>query len=708
MAVTKIVLAPGIDREGTAYSAEGKYFDGDKVRFRSGKPEKIGGWVRLSSVQYLGVARALINWGTLAGANLLGVGTNLKYYIEDGGVFNDITPIRKAVSPMLGPNPPGTGDPFATAFNTLSAGMDATQQTVPLTSAASFPSTGGVIKIDTEEMAYNAIVGDTLFGVTRGLNGTTPATHAIAASVASSTITVTDANHGAVAGDFVTYTAATGPFGGFAAADINVEHEITGVIDTSNYTINIPTVFSTSATSGGGAVVEADYQVNTGLDLYVVGLGWGADPWGSGGWGVAGTSGVGQQLRLWSADSYGEDLFFAPRNGGVYYWDATLGTSVRGVLLNDAATARGAAGQFVPNQTAQVISAPVQRFVICMGANPYDSTDPNTEFNPMLVRWSDQDNPFNWVLSITNQSGEFPLTDGSFIVTSANTRQEILIWTDSALYSMQYIGAPLVYRFEILMDNISIMSPNAVATANNVTYWMGRDKFYIYNGRVDTLPCALRQYVFEDINKDQAYQIFSGSDEGYNEVWWFYCSGTSTVIDRYVIYNYLENIWYYGSLNRTAWLDSPLREKPMAADYNNRILFHEVGNDDVSGLSPVPITAFIQSADFDIGDGNQFGFVKRILPDINFNGSSVNEPAVTMQVKPRRNAGALYGPADHPIVASANNFATTPIYTVQEFDGQVYTRLRGRQMAFRIESTDLGVAWQLGSIRIDVKPDGQR
>jgi hypothetical protein len=326
----------------------------------------------------------------------------------------------------------------------------------------------------------------------------------------------------------------------------------------------------------------------------------------------------------------------------------------------------------------------------------------------MLVRWSDQDNPFNWVLSINNQSGEFPLTDGSFIVTSANTRQEILIWTDSALYSMQYIGAPLVYRFEIMMDNLSIMSPNAVATANNVTYWMGRDKFYIYNGRVDTLPCALRQYVFEDINKDQAYQIFSGSDEGYNEVWWFYCSGTSTVIDRYVIYNYLENIWYYGSLNRTAWLDSPLREKPMAADYNNRILFHEVGNDDVSGLSPVPITAFIQSADFDIGDGNQFGFVKRILPDINFNGSSVNEPAVTMQVKPRRNAGALYGPADHPIVASANNFATTPIYTVQEFDGQVYTRLRGRQMAFRIESTDLGVAWQLGSIRIDVKPDGQR
>lgn len=706
--ITKIELQPGLNREGTAYSAEGTFFDGDKVRFRSGKAEKIGGWVRLSNSQYLGNARALINWGTLAGKNLLGIGTNLKYYIEDGGTYNDITPIRKTVDPMLGPVPPSTGNPFSTAFNTLSADITAAQQTVPLTSASSFPSTGGVIQIGTEEMFYSSVSGNTLLGVSRGFNGTTPVGHLSGADVACSTITVTDINHDAVTSDFVIFSGATGPFGGFSAANINAEQEVTGVISTSQYTFNVPGVFSTSAASGGGAGAIANYQVNTGLDIYVSGLGWGADPWSSGGWGSPGVVGVGQQLRLWSADSYGEDLFFAPRNGGVYFWDATLGTTVRGVLLNDAATARGEAGQFVPNQIAQVISAPVQRFIICMGANPYDPTDPNTDFDPMLVRWSDQDNPFNWVLSITNQSGEFPLTDGSFIVTSANTRQEILIWTDSALYSMQYIGAPLVYRFEILMDNISIMSPNAVATANNVTYWMGRDKFYTYNGRVDTLPCALRQYVFEDINKDQAYQIFSGSDEGYNEVWWFYCSGTSTVIDRYVVFNYLENIWYYGSLNRTAWLDSPLRDKPMAADYNNRILFHEVGNDDVSGLSPEPITAFIQSADFDIGDGNQFGFVKRILPDINFNGSSVNEPSVTMQVKPRRNAGALYGPADHPIVASRNNFATAPIYTVQEFDGQVYTRLRGRQMAFRIESTELGVAWQLGSIRIDVKPDGHR
>jgi len=325
---------------------------------------------------------------------------------------------------------------------------------------------------------------------------------------------------------------------------------------------------------------------------------------------------VGQQLRLWTADNFGEDLFFAPREGAVYYWDATLGTTARGVALSDASTALGLQGQFVPNTTNKVISAPIQRFIICMGANPYDPSDSETDFDPMLVRWSDQDNPFQWEPAITNQSGEFRLTDGSFIVTAANARQEILIWTESALYSMQYIGAPLVYRFEIMIDNISIMSPNAVTTANNVTYWMGRDKFYTYNGRVETLPCDVRQYVFEDLNKDQAYQIFGGTNEAYNEVWWFYCSGTSTVIDRYVVFNYLGGVWYYGQLNRTAWLDSALRENPMAADYNQRVLFHEVGNDDVSGLSPVPITAYVQSADFDIGDGDSFGFVKRILPDV--------------------------------------------------------------------------------------------
>ena len=708
MTITKIALQPGVYREGTSYSAEGRFYDGDKIRFRSGNAEKIGGWQRLSNATYLGTARSLWNWSTLAGANLLGIGTNLKYYIESGGSYSDITPIRKTVNPMLGPVPPSTGNPFATAFNTLSADINATQSSLGLTSAASFPSSGGIIKIGTEEIFYNQVVSNNLLGLTRGYNGTTAASHLSGASVACSTIVVTDINHGVVQNDFVTYSGVTGPFGGFTAANLNAEQQVFRYITSNQYAININGVFSTSAASGGGAVAIAAYQETTGLDTYVVGLGWGADPWSSGGWGDPAVVGIGQQLRLWSADNYGEDLIIAPRGGAIFYWDATLGTTVRAQFLSAESTLNGYSGQFVPNATNEVLASAIQRFVICMGANPYDPADANTDFDPMLVRWSDQENPYQWVPAITNQAGEFRLSHGSYIVTSNPTRQENLIWTDSALYSMQYLGAPLVWGFNLLMDNLSIMSPNAAVTANNVTYWMGRDKFYVYSGRVETLPCALRQYIFNDLNLDQAYQVFSGSNEAYNEVWWFYCSNGSTVANKYVIYNYLENLWYYGSLERTAWLDSPLRDYPMAASYDNRILFHEVGTDDVSGPSAVPITAYIQSADFDIGDGDHFAFVWRILPDINFNGSNVNNPTVKMEIRPRRNAGAPYSPADNPTVQSQDDYRLTRSYNIQEFDGQVYTRLRGRQMALRIESDQLGVAWQLGSIRADIRPDGRR
>jgi len=708
MTITKIALQPGLFREGTSYSAEGRFYSCDKIRFRSGNAEKLGGWQRLSNASYLGTARSLWNWSSLAGANYLGIGTNLKYYIEAGGSYNDITPIRKTVNPMLGPVPPSTGNPFATAFNTLSAGINDTQTSLTLTSATSFPATGGIIKIGTEEIFYGQVSGSSLLGLTRGYNGTTAAAHLSGANVACSTIVVTDLNHGVVQNDFVTYSGTTGPFGGFSAANLNKEQQVLRYISTSKYAINIAGVFSTSATSGGGAAVIAEYQETTGLDSFITGLGWGADPWSSGGWGSPATIGIGQQLRLWTADNYGEDLILAPRGGEIFYWDATLGTTVRAQFLSDLSTAAGFAGQFVPNKTNEVLASAIQRFVIAMGANPYDPLDANTAFDPMLVRWSDQENPFEWVPAITNQSGEFRLSHGSYIVTSNPTRQENLIWTDSALYSMQYLGAPYVWGFNLLMDNLSIVSPNAAVTANNVTYWMGRDKFYVYSGRVETLPCALRQYVFNDLNLDQAYQVFSGSNEAYNEVWWFYCSNGSTAVDKYVIYNYLENLWYYGSLSRTAWLDSPLRDYPMAASYDNRILFHEVGTDDVAGETAVPIYAYIQSADFDIGDGDRFAFVWRILPDINFNGSYADKPTVKMEIRPRRNAGAPYSPADNPTVQSQDDYRFTRSYDIQEFDGQVYTRLRGRQMALRIESDQLGVAWQLGSIRADIKNDGRR
>ena len=797
MPIQKLAIQPGVYREGTSYSAEGRWFDCDKIRFRSGNAEKIGGWIRASDLTYDGVARSLWNWVSLAGTNYLGVGTNLKYYIEKGGFYYDVTPIRKTVNPMA-------ANPFQTAFSTLNGGIGATDTTIVLTSASSFPQVG-IIQIGTEQILYNGVSGNSLTGCERGYNGTTAAAHLTGANVGCSTIIVTDSANNSGVNDFVTFSGATAT-GGISADSLNAEQQVFRIISTSSYTFNIDGVFSTSAATGGGSAVIAEYQVNTGLDIYVLGTGWGAGAWtnplnftltnpfdttsGSGtivvthtahgltngqyarfsgasavggvpaallnrtysityigvnsysislgndgygnaitatstangggvvsaayqtgtrGWGQASdTNGVGQQLRLWSAENFGQDLVFAPRNGAVYYWEGSLGESTRGKPLSELATTKGFDGDFVPNQTLEVSASSIQRFVICFGSNPYDPTDPDTAFDPMIVRWSDQENPYEWVPSITNQSGEFRLSHGSSIVTSINTRQEILVWTDSALYSMQYLGPPYVWGFNILMDGISIISPNAAITVSNVTYWMGDGKFYQYTGRVETLTCALRQYIFNDINKDQTYQIFAGANEAYNEVWWFYCSNGSNVVNKYVVYNYLENLWYYGTMGRTAWLDSSLRQYPQAADYNHRILFHEANVDDVSGLTPVPINAYIQSADFDIGDGDRFAFIWRILPDINFNGSNVDQPMVKMEIRPRRNAGAAYSPADNPTVQSQDDYRLTRSYNIQEFDGQVYTRLRGRQMALRIESDALGVAWQLGSVRADIKPDGRR
>ena len=635
MPLQKLTFRPGVNREGTNYSNEGGWYDCDNIRFRSGFPEKLGGWIRLSASTFQGVCRALWNWVTLGGANLLGVGTHLKYYIEVGGVYNDITPIRKTT-----------------------------------TGTATFAATNG-----------------------------------------SAVLTVTDAAHGCIVGDFVTYTLAVSLGGAITATVLNQERQIVSVPTANTYTINVTTLANASDTGNGGALTVANYQINIGAPIAIPVVGWGAGGWGLGTWGIGTSSNT--ELRIWSNDNYGQDLVIAPRNGEVYYWEASNGVTVRAKFLSALSTAAGFAGDYVPNQTLEVSASSIQRFIICFGANPYVSGNPNTTFNPMLVRWSDQDNQYEWVPAITNQSGEFPLSVGSTIITSINTRQEILIWTDSALYSMQYLGPPYIWGFNILMDNISIVSPNAAITINNVTYWMGVDKFYQYSGRVDTLPCSLRQYIFNDINIEQAFQVFSGSNEGYNEVWWFYCSTDSTAIDKYVIYNYLDKVWYYGSMSRTAWLDSSIRQYPMATNYDasavtGRTLYHEASVDDVAGTTPVAIDAYIQSSDFDIGDGHNFGFVWRILPDINFNGSNVDEPYVTMTVKPRQNSGAAYSAANSPQVQSADNYAVSRSYNIQLFDGQVYTRIRGRQMAFRIESTELGVAWQLGSPRIDIRPDGKR
>lgn len=712
----KIQLRPGLNREGTDYSNEGGFYDGDKIRFRSGFPEKIGGWVQYSAQTLKGIARWLWTWVSLSGSNYMGVGTNSKFYVELGGNYNDVTPIYYYDT---------LTNPFKVGYTTLSSSVSSTSTTVNLTSVTNFPSTG-LILIGTEQIFYTGISSTTLTNCIRGYNSTTASSHSSGANVASYSVTVTDANYSPNVGDSVIFSGASA----FAGITIDGEYVVQYVPYSSTSYVITATTSSTSSATGGGTVTT-QYEYPIGLNISYVSTGWGSSPWGEGGWGLPYSQGFTTTLRLWSADNYGQNLVIAPRStgnygqgtssyygGGIYYW-WTSGTYPNGVTASNTAraqslqvlsTAAGYSGQYVPNSTLQVITSAVQRFIICFGANSYVSGSPNTAFNPMLVRWSDQANEYQWVPDITNQSGEFALSNGSFIMGARATRQEILIWTDSAIYSMQYIGAPYVWGFQILMDNITTISPNCMVTVNNVTYWMGRGKFYMYSGRVETLPCSIRQYVFDDINLDQAFQIFAGSNEAYNEVWWFYVSNSSggNSIDKYVIYNYLDRVWYYGTMARTAWLDSGIRTHPMAADYNNRILYHESGVDDNSTGTAVPINAYVQSSDFDISDGQKFGFVWRILPDVNFNGSTVNEPYVTMTVKPRQNSGTAYGSADTPIVTSSQNYTNTQVYNIQQFTGQVYTRLRGRQMAFRIDSNSLGVAWQLGSCRIDIKQDGAR
>jgi len=682
MPLQKLQFKPGVNRESTNYANEGGYYDCDKIRFRSGQPEKLGGWTRFSSNQYLGICRSLWNWSTLGGANYLGLGTSKKYYIEYGSTYYDVTPHIYSDSPAL------TG-PFSASV--------ANGATITVTDGQYTPNVGDYINITGAVGLGGNITAAVLnkeYVVTQVGSGTYKVV-AYSSQVRAGSFVIGQSYTIQYFGttDFTLYGAASNTLGlTFTATGVGVGSGIAGV----------PVLANASDTGTGGSAVVVKYQYPVGNDFSTVGNGWGTGPWSRGGWGSGYTSGIVQQLRLWSNDNYGQDLVIAPRGGAIAYWSSAGTVNTRAVPLTTLA------GVYAPLATNQVVASAIQRFVIAMGANPYIPGTPNTTFDPMLVRWSDQEDPLEWVPAAVNQAGEFRLSNGSFIMQSIATRQEILIWTDSALYSMQYLGAPYVWGFNILADNISSMSPKSAITVNNVTYWMGKDKFYVYSGRVETLPCTLRQYVFNDINQDQAFQVFAGSNEGYNEVWWFYCSANSNVVDKYVIYNYLDNAWYYGTMGRTAWLDSGIQPYPIAANYEDRLLNHEQGTDDVSGTQPLPIVAYVQSSDFDIGDGYNFGFVWRILPDVNFNGSTENNPSVTMTIKPRQNSGTPYGAADNPQVISDDEYKNQRAYNIQLFTGQVYTRIRGRQMAFRIESTGIGVAWQLGSPRIDIRPDGRR
>ena len=647
MPLQKLQLRPGVNRESTTLANEGTWFEMDKVRFRSGYPEKLGGWTldpgtTTSALQppagsFWGVARSLWNWVTLAGSNLMGIGTNLKYYIQDssGGAFYDITPLR-----------------------------------------------------DVNTVASNAFTT---------VNGST-------------TVVVNDAGYGGQEGDFVTISGVVGAVNGIPAAALNREFRIT-YIDSATYSIVVSSPATSSATAGAATF---SYQIAVGGEIFTVGTGWGAGGWGGNtagtltGWGDPAPAGlgIGLQLRLWSQDNYGQDLILNPRGGGLYLWKVNPNPLIydRAVLLSSTSPSPYTTDTDCPTVANAVAISDSSRFTIAFGCNDYGSA----VLDPLLIRWSDQENYALWSPAITNQAGSYRLSTGSSIVAHQQTRQEILVWTDAAVYSMQYLGPPFVWGFQILGDNISIAGPNVTATAANIVYWMGYDKFYMYSGRVETLYCPLRQYIFGDINLQQQYQFFAGTNEGYNEVWWFYCSANSTVIDRYVIFNHLEKIWSYGNLARTAWLDTPLRESPTATGYNGQLIYHESGVNDGTTNPPSPISSYIQSADVNIGDGHNYGFAWRMIPDVTFDGSTVNNPSVTMTLRPRQNPGANYSAAASPTVTSTQNYQTQRNYTVQQFTEIVYVRVRGRQMAFRISSNGLGVQWQLGVPSLDIRPDGRR
>jgi hypothetical protein len=617
----KLMFRPGINKENTRYTTESGWYECDKVRFRQGNPEKIGGWTRISASTFLGVCRWLWNWITNSSLNLMAVGTNLKFYIEKGGVYNDITPLRATVTI--------NNNPFALT--------------------------------------------------------------------ASTTVTVTDTAHGCVTGDFVTFSGAVdigGAGTNVTAAVLNQEFQVT-VINDNSYTITIsvtPNATAIAGSPGGGAAVVAAYQINTGSSYAIPLTGWGAGAWGAGVWGTGGTSLT--AIRLWSAYNFGEDLVFGPRGGGVYYWDATGGVTTRGVNL----TSLGDADTPVVQNFIQV--SDISRFLLVFGTNDYGSST----LDPMLIRWSAQEDPFTWTPAATNQAGSLRFSHGSEIVSVVQARQELVVFTDSAVYSMQYLGPPVVWGAQLLGDNISIVGPNCAIIASGVVYWMGVDKFYRYDGRVQTLNCDLRRYIFTDFNFDQSAQVFAGLNEGFNEVWWFYCSASSTTVDRYVVYNYLENTWYYGTMARTAWSDAGLREYPVAATYSHNLVNQEQGLNDNETGTPVAINAYISSSEFDIGDGHNFGFVWRMLPDLTFGGSSSSPtPQVTMTLYGLQNSGSGVTDTAYQNVVKGATYVIT-----EEFTGQIYTRVRGRQMIFKVGSDQLGTQWQLGAPRIDIRPDGRR
>jgi len=643
MAFIKLQFKPGVNRDQTDYSNEGGWYACDKIRFRSGYPEKIGGWTKVTTVPFLGYCRQMWNWITTFSDNLLAVGTNIKVYIEVSGNFYDVTPLRDT-NPVL--DTPDTDNCINTT-NTFA------------------------------EITVNL--------------GVTP--------------------HEATTGDYVVVSGVVGSgspqkIGDIPITEINGTHEIT-VVDPYIFTFTTTTAATSSVASSGGTAIDLSFQISPGNAITTSGYGWGTGTWGRNAWGTGANVPIKLPQRDWWFDNFDNDLVMNIRNGQGYWWERGSATDpitaleIPAIRLKDYAISQGFDGNAVPSQIMQLMVSQQDKHLLAFGAVPYGSTS-TSDFDPLLIRWADQDTPGNWTPAIENSAGDLRVSRGSKIVRALPTRQEILVWTDTNLYTLQFLGTTDVFGLQEYADNISIMSPRGMASAANITYWMGQDKFYAYTGRVETLPCTLRNHIFNSINLNQADQVVCGTNEQWNEVWWFYPTANSDYNDAYVVYNYLERIWYYGNIDRTAWLDTPLRHYPQAANTtggaDEGYIYDHESSIDADGEA---MDSYIQSSDFDLTDGDQFMLTRRILPDLSFDGSTADEPRVTFQVRPRSFPGG-------PVTPDAANSQRVVETSVGQYTDQIFVRARARQMAIKVSSDTLGVQWQLGAPRLDAREDGRR
>lgn len=620
MPLTKLQFRPGINRETTSYANEGGWFDCNKVRFRAGFPETIGGWVKTGDFQFIGVCRGLINWNTLAGSSLIGIGTTVKYYVQRGGQNYDITPIRL----------------------------------VTTAGAVTFAATSG-----------------------------------------SLVLTVTHVAHGARAGDFVTFSGAVSLGGAVTADELNVEHMVYGVVDVDTYQIVLTVEANSSDTGNGGAAVVGAYQINTGLEVSFRGAGWGADPWGAGGWGeAADTSISGENLRLWSHTTYGEDLIINPRGSGLYYWDVSLGLAANHAV--DISTMVGA--DEVPVQCNIVLLSEQDRHVLAFGCTPLGGGD----LDPLLIRFSSQEDYLDWNPTPTNTAGDLRISSGNHIVAVEQTSQQIVALTDTSVHVVQFVGPPFTFGIREVGNGVSVAGPNCATAANDSVYWMGVGEFYIYNGTVQVIPCPIKEYVFDlTFDKSRRDLVFAAHNSSFSEIWWFYPCTISGECTRYVVYNYELKIWYYGTMPRTAWVDRGTSLNPIAAGLDGYLYVHESGLDDGSTSPASPIHAYVQSSPVDISEGDQFMFISRVIPDMTFRAST-NDPQATMTLSMQNFPG---GSTFDPEARAISRSTTVPI---EQFTEQNYVRLRGRSVILQVESNKTGTAWRLGSPRLDMRTDGRR